>query len=990
MTGPLRIEILGPLRVLHQGAPITVGPHRLQALLAVLALRANLVCTPEDLLDLVWHDNPPGTGLKVLPPYIYRLRRALPEDVVHRTSNGYILRLPADALDITEFEAIAEHASQLRDRGELDAAASAYSQALALFRGEPLTGLPGQYLATQRTRLIERRDKVFADRLDVELHRGNGADLIAELVPAVAARPFDERLAGQLMQALAADGRQAEALDLYTATRQTLIDQLGVEPGHNLREIHRSVLRSESAAGTRDELPYAGAVFVGRTAELDRLTSALGSRSTSAPPVVAIDGMAGAGKTALALHAARRLADQYPDGLLFADLHGHTSGRRPRDVKSALDHLLAGAGVTATAIPPGLEEAQALWRTTVAGRHLLIVLDNAWDSSAVTPLLPGSPTCSVVITSRAQLTGLDVRERMHLGLLTQVDATALLTRLVGSERASTDVAASNGLIERCGNLPLALRIACARLRYRPLWTVAHINDRLDQVGRRLPELSADGLAVSAAFELSYEQLPPDQQRFFRLLGLVPGADLDQYGAAALTGLDPSEASDLAESLVDANLLLQHSPGRYEFHDLLREYAQRLAVDADAPSLRNAATDRLLEYYLQASFHSFATEEGQRYFDPGLRTAHAVPRHATLKEAKAWGDAEADNLGAAVEYAATTDDHTRTWQLALAVVGYLERRGKIQQQDRILAIGLAAAETLGDKEVQARVLLATGALNRSRRGVQFAAEKLRLALETLPADGDLLLRGLLHSALGASLRHLDPLGEALTNLQEATRIGRELKHELLIAQSLSNTGMLYTNAPDHAAAVVAYVEAIEILNRIQRGGMMSEALSGLTNSYLALGRIQDAVVTATAAYDLSVELGNKISLPWALGALGSAHRANGDLERAVAIHRQAVAAAAEVKMVLATWSMQQSLGESLLAIGDTDGAFACYQPVLTESMAAKDYIYVVESLDLLADHALAVADREAAVGYLTQGLAVADEHTPSRSPGLRERLAALTG
>ncbi|MFI5729041.1 BTAD domain-containing putative transcriptional regulator [Kribbella sp. NPDC051587] len=991
MTGQLRIEILGPLRVFWQDEPVALEAQRLQTLLAVLALRANQVCTAEDLLDLVWDDKPPGTGLKILPPYIYRLRRVLPTEVLQRTTNGYILRLPPGTLDIADFEAAADHAAALRDNGDLDGAATAYTQALDLFRGEPLAGLPGQFLAAQRRRLTERRNKVFADRVDVDLARGHTTDLIAELVPAVAAHPFDERLAGQLMQALTADGRQAEALDLYTRTRQTLIDQLGIEPGPALRDLHQSILRNESAATTtRDELPYAGAVFVGREPELDRLTSALESRSTSAPPVVAIDGMAGSGKTALALHAARRLADQYPDGLLFADLHGHTSGRGPRDVKSALDHLLAGAGVTATAIPPGLEEARALWRTTVAGRRLLIVLDNARDSSAVTSLLPGSPTCGVVITSRAQLTGLDVHERMHLDLLSPVDATALLSRLIGAERAAADVAASNGLIERCGNLPLALRIAGARLRYRPAWTVAHINDRLDRVGRRLPELSTDGLAVSTAFELSYEQLPVEQQRFFRLLGLVPGADLDQYGAAALTGLDPAEASDLAESLVDANLLLQRAPGRYEFHDLLREYAHRLALDTDAPSLRSAARDGLLEYYLQACFHPFITEEGQRYFDPGPRPPHATPRHATAKGARAWGDAEADNLAAAVEYAATTDDPVRTWQLALAVAGYLERRGKVQQQDRILALGLTAAEVVGDKEVQSRVLLATGTLNRQRRGAHFAAEKLRRALDILPAEGDLLLRGLLHSALGAALRTLDPLGESLTNLREATRIGRELKHEPLIAQSLTYTGIMYTNVPDDAAAVEAYVEAIEILNRIQRGGMMSEALSGLTNSYLAMGRVEDAIATATAAYDLSVEIGNKISLPWALGSLGSAFRANGELERAVEIHRQAVAAAEEVNMVLTIWAMQLSLGESLLAIGDTAGALACYQPVLTESTAAKDYIYVVETLSLLADHAVTVDDREAAVGYLTQGLAVAAEHTPTRCPGLREKLAKLTG
>ncbi|MFB6719219.1 BTAD domain-containing putative transcriptional regulator [Kribbella sp. NPDC056345] len=991
MTGQLRIEILGPLQILHHDEPITVGAHRLQALLAVLALRANQVCTPEDLLDLVWHDNPPGTGLKVLPPYIYRLRRTLPVDVVHHTSNGYVLRLPPDALDITEFEAIATHAGQLRDRGDLNAAAAAYNQALALFRGEPLSGLPGPYLAAQRRRLLERHDRVFADRVDLDLDRGRTAELVAELVPAVAARPFDERLAGQLMRALAADGRQADALDVYRRARDVLVDQLGVEPGPGLREIQQGVLRNQEAARTRDELPYAGAVFVGREAELGRLTQALGGSGRSAPPIAAIDGMAGTGKTALALHAARRLAAHYPDGLLFADLHGHTPGHRPRDVKSALDHLLVGAGVGATAIPANLEEAQTLWRATVAGRRLLIVLDNALDSSTVVPLLPGSPTCGALITSRSQLTGLDVHERLHLGLLDAPDATALLTQLVGADRTVKDVAASNGLIARCGNLPLALRIAGARLRHRPTWTVAHINERLDRVGRRLSELTADGLGISAAFALSYEQLPPDQQNFFRLLSLLPGRDLDQYGAAALTGLDPHKASDLAESLVDANLLVQRAPGRYEFHDLLREYATHLTESTDAPEFRTAARDRLLEYYLQACFHPFCEQEGMRYFDPGPRPPQAVPPHATLKEAKAWADAEADNLAAAVEYAATTDDHVRTWQLALSVVNYLERRGKIQHQDQVLDLALVAAGTLHDREAEARILLARGRLIRPQRGARPSAEQLRRALDRLPADGDLLLRARILSGLGSALRTLDPYGEALTVLEEATQLARELRADRLLAASLSSIGMLHGNAFNFEAAVVAHEESVAAFRRFEPTGLLADTLASLSINYLALDRVDEAIATGTSAYELAVELDNKFSLPWALGALGAVYRDSGrDLARAVDLHRKAHEAAQKTGSKLTVWAMELHLGNSLLAAGDADSALEWFGPVLDGAMRDKDHVYVIAAHEGLADHAAAAGDSLTAVDHLSQAIALADEHVPPRSHALRKKLDALRG
>ncbi|MFF1823507.1 BTAD domain-containing putative transcriptional regulator [Kribbella sp. NPDC058245] len=991
MTGQLRIEILGPLRVLWRDEPIAVGAHRLQTLLAVLALRANQVCTAEDLLDLVWDDKPPGTGLKVLPPYIYRLRKALPADVLQHTANGYVLRLPPGALDIADFEAAADHAVKLRDSGDLDGAAAAYAQALDLFRGEPLPGLPGQFLAAQRRRLTERRNKVFADRVDADLARGHTTDLIAELVPAVAAHSFDERLAGQLMQALTADGRQAEALDLYTRTRQTLIDQLGIEPGPALRDLHQSILRNESAAtSTRDELPYAGAAFVGRAAELDRLTSALQSPSTSAPPVVAIDGMAGVGKTALAVRTARRLAAQYSDGVLFVDLHGHSSDHPPRNPKAALDHLLVGAGVGNLAIPAGLEEARSLWRTTVAGRRLLIILDNASSSSAVEPLLPGSPTCGVLITSRQQLTGLDVRERLHLELLTPDDAAALLADLVGSERAGQDVAASNGLIERCGSLPLALRIAGARMRHRPSWTVAHLNDRLDQVGRRLSELAVEGIGVSAAFELSYGQLGADQQLLFRVLSRVPGRDFDQYGTAALVDRTPDEASDLAESLVDANLLLQPTPGRYEFHDLIREYAGHLARTTDSPATLTAASDRLLDYYQQACFHPFSWQEGTHYFEPEARSSRALPEFDSWEQAKAWADGEVDNFAAAVEYSAASGTHRRTWQLALATVSYLERRGRIQHQDRVLELALSAAATLSDHEAEARVLHAHGRLIRAQRGGRPAAELLRRALDRLPPDGDLLLRAEILNALGKALRTLDPYGEGLAVLEESTRLARELKEDRLLAWNLSSLGMLHGNAYNYEPAVAAFEESVVAFRRIPAGGLFADTLAALSVMYLAVDRVDEAIATATAAHELALELNNIFSLPWALGALGAAYRDSGrDVERAVELHRQALVAAEATGSIITGWTMQMHLGNSLLAAGDLAGALSWFEPVLESATTAGDYVYMMAGHEGVADHAVAAGDPLTAIDHLTQALAMAEEHIPPRVPGLREKLTKLT-
>ncbi|WP_405056491.1 tetratricopeptide repeat protein [Kribbella sp. NBC_01505] len=990
MTGALRVEVLGPLRVLWEGEPVAVGAHRNQTLLAVLALRANQVCTPEELLDAVWQDNPPGTGLKVVPPYIYRLRQALPEDVLGRTSDGYILRLAEGALDVSDFEAAAAQAQVHRANGDLEAAAGEYARALGLFRGEPFAGLAGRYLEAQRHRLAERRDKVFGDRVDLDLERGRSSELVAELVPVVTAKPFDERLAGQLMRALAADGRQAEALELYTRTRDILIDQLGVEPGAALREVHRTILRNEAAESVRDELPYAGSTFVGREAELAQLTRVLAGTGASAPPVVAIDGMGGVGKTALAVHIARRLAGQYPDGVLFVDLHGHTPEQSPRDAKAALDHLLVGAGVVPKKIPQDFEEARALWRTTVAGRRLLIVLDNAPDSGTVAPLLPGSPTCGVLITSRNQLTGLDVRERLHLDLLTASDAAALLAELIGDNRSVTDVAAGNGLIERCGHLPLALRIAGARLRHRKSWTIAHINDRLDRAGRRLSELTVDGVGVTAAFELSYEQLSPEQQSCFRLLSLLPGRDLDQYGAAALLDCEPDDASDLAESLVDANLLLQPRPGRYQFHDLLREYASELAQSAESAESRDAATDRLLEYYIQAAIHPRRLQVGARYLERDPESEHATPTLETRDEAVAWADAEADNLTAATELAARTGRHHYTWRLVLVSTEYLQARGKVHQLYRGLDLALAAAEQTGDREIQARVLYATGRIIRARQGSRAAADRLKQALATLPPDGELLLRAKITCSLGQALIPIDPFGEALPTLQEAARLAELAGNDRLVGDSLAFGGLLYANEQEFEKAVPIIERAIVFYRRFDPSRMTAGTYSTLSYCYRGLGRTADALDASRASLEMATELGDSYCTSFALATLAAAHRQQGELVLAVGTARRALQAGRDSGVISAQWAARLELGNSLLAVGDHDAAREQFHQVLEEAIEYDDNAHLVESREGLASVAAAIGDLDTATEYLTQALEIAEKFLPSRVGSLRKQLAELTG
>ena len=599
--------------------------------------------------------------------------------------------------------------------------------------------------------------------------------------------------------------------------------------------------------------------------------------------------------------------------------------------------------------------------------------------------MPGSPTCGVLITSRTQLTRLDLNKQVSLDILDAEDSSALLTELIGAERTTNDPAATSELIERCGNLPLAIRIAAARLRHRPAWTVAYINDRLAGTGRRLVELSADGLGVATAFELSYDHLSPSQQRMFRLLSLLPGRDIDRYGAAALAGTTPDEASDLVESLVDASLLLQPAPGRYQFHDLLRDYASELArgsADLDA------AAERLLEYYLQVSNHPLSSLANMRYVDVGKRPPVAMPDLDTPEKSLAWADAEATNLAAAVERAAADGRDTYTWLLALGCVGYLYHRGQVQQLTKVVELATEAARRLGDTEAEARVLTATAHVLRGRQGNRASIEVLRQALAALTPESSQQLRAQILSALGNKLISIDPYGEALPALEESVRLARMVKDDRTLAMSLTYSGLLHGNALDNDNALRCLAEALDVFERLGPKPLKADALCGLSTVHYRLEQAPEAIATATAAYDLATYLNNRFSRSQSLANLGAAHRLAGDHEKAVEFHRQALAASKFSGSVAAIWAAHLNLGDSLLELGDFESAREEFDEVFRPATQDKDNLFLMLALEGLAGSAAGFGEKQRAADLLQEAIAIADEHVPNYAAQFREKLAAL--
>ena len=617
----MEFGVLGPLQVRSDGRPVQVGAPMQRTLLAALLLHANQVVAAEQLIDHLWDQAPPPSARSTLQNYILRLRRLLPERPERAAGQllvtrvpGYLLQLRPGELDLDRFQRLVADARASTTQGQTERAASLLRDALALWRGPPLCDVASETLRRLHLpRLEDQRLGALEARSDAELGLGLHAELTGELHGLVDEQPLRERFRAQLMLALYRCGRQAEALEVYRSTWRLLSDELGIQPGPELRRLEHAILREDpsldlpataapghppaAAISPPHQLPPAITDFTGRRQHLDELDRLLEPGVDATAVVIsAIAGTAGVGKTALAIHWAHRVRDRFGDGQLYVGLRGYAPTPPMRSL-DALAGFLHALGVPAEQVPLDLEEAAGLYRTLLADKRILVVLDNARSADQVRPLLPGSPRCLILVTSRDRLGGLVARDgarRLTLDVLPPEEAVGLLTRLLGAERVAAEPQAAEELAEVCGLLPLALRIAAANLADQPGQSIAGYLARLRQ-GDRLAELSVDDdpqAAVRTAFDCSYAALEPAAQRLFRLLGLVPGPEFTPPAAAALAGAPTDHAATLLERLTTVHLVEPRGPDRFGFHDLLRLYAADRTHDEDSEPDRKAAAARL--------------------------------------------------------------------------------------------------------------------------------------------------------------------------------------------------------------------------------------------------------------------------------------------------------------------------------------------------------------------------------------------------------------
>ncbi|GAA1257388.1 transcriptional regulator AfsR [Sphaerisporangium rubeum] len=919
----LRFAVLGPVQAWRDGLELELGTPLQRSILAMLLLREGRAVTPVEMIDAVWGHDAPPRALGALRTYVSRLRAVLEPGRSPRTrpelltsvGRGYALRLPPGVLDLGVFERRVTAAENSRRDGDHAGAAETLREALALWTGEPLAGAVGPYIDNQRDRLVERRIGVVETLMELDLRLGRHADVIPELIALTAEHPLRERLRGQLMLAYYRCGRQADALAVFSDTRRALVDELGIDPGHELAALHQRVLSADpglawtaaapsratrsgpaasdtperprppvrppvrQAAPPRDttaaedgdepvqelprpaQLPAAVNDFTGRKEAVNRLrtllTSATGSEGM---PVVAVSGIGGVGKTALAVHVAHSVHEVFPDGQLYADLRGYTE--EPTAPESVLAAFLRALGLPVDVIPDGLAERAALFRSLLADRSMLVLLDNARDAEQVEHLLPGTAGCAAVITSRVKLADLPSARLLDLEVMEPEEALGLFSAVAGPERIAVERAAAMDVVAVCGFLPLAVRIVAARLAARPAWTVASLVPRLADERRRLDEMRIGHLAVDATFALGYGHLDPGQARAFRLLSLPNGPDISLLAAAGVLTLSPMETEDMLESLVDVSLLEAPAPGRYRFHDLLKLFARRQAEATEDPAAGALALRRLLGFYLASAqaAHRLAYE-GSVIADHLVAVPGTGRGFSGAAEAIAWLTVEAETLFAAIgqtaESGATPEELLPAADLLLAMEPLLESGAYVREFVARTGAVLSAAERVGDRASELRCRYVLGRVMFGGNRLAGAAEQFQAALELATVTGDRIVTGELLNGLavvsGRARRH----EEALTWFDAALRAYKEIgaaAGEALVA-SYSARDHLALGHPE--AAIAAAERGLAIFTELGSGAGMARARYHLGIVLTRVGRLTEAVVHHAECLDFFRAGGQKV-------------------------------------------------------------------------------------------------------------------------------------
>jgi DNA-binding SARP family transcriptional activator/tetratricopeptide (TPR) repeat protein len=922
----MRFALLGSLVVADSfGQRVALGGPRLRVLLAALLLRANVPVAADELAEMVWDGSPPSGAVSTLRSYVRRLRRALGDDGTRivAVDPGYLIRAERPELDVLDFEALCLDTRAALRTGEWAHASVAAVRALGLWRAAPLLDVHSEALRIGFVPRLERlRLQVLEDRFDAGLRLGHHQELVPQLLEITARHPLQERFHVQLILALARTGQRAQALDAYQQARRTLVDQLAIEPGPELRNIHRQVLAGDvadaddktnavapgKAAGAGDslaaeapaqapadagrlmlprpaQLPSDIADFTGRATQARHVHDELTRDETASGPgtvrVVVVAGTAGLGKTTLAVHAAHRAREFFPDGQLYVNLSA-ASGQ-PAEPGEVLARFLRDLGVDGDKIPVSFGERAAMYRTRLAGQRMLILLDDARDAAQVRPLLPGSASCAVLVTTRSKAPGLLSTGRIDLGTLPGPEAVELFSRIAGDARLAAEPEAAVEILRACAGLPLAIRICAARLAARPQWRVATMAARLRDERRRLDEFQAGDLEVRASFQVSYDSLGAgrhgaDPSRAFRLLGLWQGQWISTTAAAALTGEREEDVADALETLVDANLLESPEPDRYRLHDLLRLFATERAQAEETQEARAGAVRRLLQWYLTTALSAADMISPRRYRIPDDEPPVPGPPPGSVHDAMAWYQSEHVNLIAAVRQAAASGLHEVAWRLPTALYPFFNRRHAWVDCVTVHRIAVNSARLCGTRPGEAWALHHLG-FGLAELGDMDAFDCLQEAAVVRQEMGD--LSGEARTAIALTDAHLRIQGpQAVYEYSlRCLELLRKAPDPELLGMGLNNHGHICLELGKTDEATQSLQQARAILTAIEGGIGHGQVMTNLGQIHLQSGRLHEAIASLSEAYQLYLQQGDLLPQATALKYLGEAQRGLGQTDQA---------------------------------------------------------------------------------------------------------------
>ncbi|MDX3227960.1 AfsR/SARP family transcriptional regulator [Streptomyces sp. ME19-01-6] len=984
----LRILLLGAVELWAGERRSPLGTPKERLTLAALAWDAGRTVSVDTLVHRIWDDRPPTKPRDALYVHISRIRKAFSAlagsqaPAVISRAHTYRLQADPDAVDLRRYLSLLDQGRWLADSGSIREARQALQEANRLWGGEPLAGLPGDWAGHLRNMVEEKNLATALLQADISLRSGNCAEAVANLQPVAERGQTDESVIGRLALALHSCGRTEAATRLLQRTRHLLVRESGIEPGEAFQRIHRGILAREPVAAllspttasngltfepVPDSLPP-DVIWVGRQAELDRLTSAWTDRAQDHEACVtatAVTGMPGSGKTALAVHAAHQMRDQFPHGRLFLNLRGHALLQPPMTSAEALGELLRLLGTPTEALPQDLNGLVALWRSTTRGRRFVAVLDDAAGTEQVTPLLPGDSSSLIIVTSRRQLDGLTGIRQIALDVLSRADAIALLQRLLGDERAPSAEEAAT-LARLCGYLPLALAITARRLLSRPTWGVSDLVERFNRAARRLPEIRDRHHAMAQAFEVSYRELTPTQQTAFRRLGLHVGVEFGPGAVAALTDLPLEETELILEEFLACHLISEPAPHRYRLHDLLREYASTLA-GSDPGTDNQRALTRLLDHYL------YTADQADRGAYPH-RLRIALPQSSAEQawhdaDPQQWFIAEGPNLLVALDYTRTHGSPRRLALTTHVLAGFLTGEGYLRSATPLLYNAVGHWQNTGLSKAHGRALIdlssACAGAGTYDESIQSAQTALELAQET--ADEHLEAEAL--HQLSISHWHTARHTEAFGLQQRALQLRLKKADRLQQGRSFNLLGMICLSLERHKDALKYFLEGLARFRDVgdRRGQFI--ALNNLAELHKEAGNLDHAISSYQQSIKLSQALGSRGQYAILQMNLADTLRAHGRPQEALELYAKALPELRSIDDRRSEAIAHNGAGRALHEVGRSEQALPHHTAALAIARTINAALEECQALRALAEAEHATGRLSQARAHLEAGLAV---------------------